>query len=90
MRSALWSIYCPILRPLIVVRARILTVIPTDTFDQFDARVYPHRNENGDEYDTDNIAYRLLVSCTVGIDEIAGDTRWRWSRRYRCRITHVC
>lgn len=82
IRSALSSIHCPMQRLIIAIRARILTIIPTDTFDQFDARIYSQAHENCHKYDTDDIAYRLLVSRADRIDKIAGHTWWWQSRWY--------
>ena len=65
-----------------------LTVVPTDTFDQFDARVYPRTHKYGDKDRTQYIAYRLLVSSVDRVDEVARHTRWWHPRRYYARITH--
>jgi hypothetical protein len=73
---------------LLKVCFEVLTVVPTDTFDQSNPRVYPRCNKQCNEYETQYIACRLLISSADRIDKVAHHTRWRRSLWYHARITH--
>lgn len=66
----------------------VLTVIPTNTFDQSDPRVYPRCNKQCNEYETQYIACRLLISGADRIDKVARHTWWRRSLWYHILIAH--